>query len=134
MIGKFMRRRALVAAALAFVCFPALASAGGKKDDSVAVNGLTATLFGRTQPRGIVVVNANLALANKDDSDKVKAMLPLLHDRYLQILTQLASSTISLDRPINIPSLTLAMQQATDKVLGGRVAAVQITSAMTQRL
>lgn len=134
MIGIFIRKWAVVAAALALICLPALASAGGKKDNSVAVGVLTATLFDRTRARGVVVVNANLALANKDNSDQVTAMMPRLHDRYLQILAQQASSTISLDRPINVAALTSVLQQATDKVLGNGIAAVQITSALTQRL
>lgn len=135
MTGIFLRRLGILAAALSLMCLqPALASEGGKKKSSpyVSMGTLTATLFDQMRPRGVVLVEVNLALKNPDDNEKVTALLPLLHDRYMQILTRLASNTFSVNRPINLPYLTTSLQQVTDQVVGGGIAAVQITSAMTQ--
>jgi flagellar basal body-associated protein FliL len=106
----------------------------GDKSPYISVGKLTATLFDQMRARGVVIVDINLALANMENKDKITAMLPLLHDRYLQILSQLASSTYSLNRPIDLPFLTAALQRATNKIAGGEIASVQITNAMTQRM
>ena len=135
MIRAFFRPWGLLACALVLVCgYPALASAGGKKDKSpyIAMGTLSATLFDDMRPSGVVLVDVNLAVPKEDDKDSVNALLPLLHDRYLQILSQLASSTYQVDRPIDLAYLTQRLQKATDKVTGNGIATVQIASAMAQ--
>lgn len=137
MIGILIRRLNIPALALALLCLsPALTLAGEKGDKSpyISVGSLTATLMDNTRARGVAVVDVNLALINMADKDKVTAMLPLLHDRYLQILSQLASSTYSLNRPIDILYLTSTLQQATDKIAGNRLVTVEVTNAIIQAL
>lgn len=136
-IGIWLRRPRISAAALAILClYPTLTLAGGNDSKSpyIAVGSLTATLIDETSTRGVAVVDVNLALTNLSDKDKVKAMLPLLHDRYLQILSQQASSTYSLSRPIDIVFLTSMLQQATDKIAGSGLVTVMVTNAILQRL
>jgi flagellar basal body-associated protein FliL len=135
MIRKYFRSLVWLAALLPLLsAFGAVASEGKSKSPNIAVEGLTANLFDRGMPAGLLVVGVNLALADAEKANQINAMMPRLRDRYLQVLGQLGASTYRMDRPVNIPQLAQFLQQATDKIIGQDIAKVEISGLFTQRL
>lgn len=136
MKSGFLPRLCLLAAfATGMTLEPACAAEAVKPPEAVniPVDGLSVTLFDRARARGVLMLSLNLALHDSSRKDAVMAKMPRLQDSYMQIVSQLASTTYRVDRPINIPGLTSRLQQATDKVLGATIAKVAIGSAVTRR-
>lgn len=136
MKSTFLPRLCLLAALAAGAALePAFASEAVKPPQAVNIpmGGLSVTLFDQARAKGLLMISLNLALRDSSKKDAVMAKMPRLQDSYMQIVSQLASTTYRVDRPINIPGLTFRLQQATDKVLGAAIAKVAIGSAVTRR-
>lgn len=125
-----------VFALILLVAGPVQAESDSGHDGSpnIALRTLSVTLFERSRARGLLFIDVNLALHSPEDRDDVVKTMPRLRDRYLQIVSQLATTTYQVDKPVNLPFLTAALQRATDQMLGENRALVQIGGASTRRL
>ncbi len=133
---NFMSAAGWVFIMLLLAASPVHAETGSGHDGSsnIALRTLSVTLFERSRARGLLFIDVNLALHSPDDRDDVVKTMPRLRDRYLQIVSQLATTTYQVDKPVDLPSLTAVLQRATDQLLGENRALVQIGGASTRRL
>lgn len=84
--------------------------------------------------RGLLSVDVGLELSDPDDRDEIEEVLPRLRDRYLTVLSNLASNRIDIRRPVDIDAINGLLQAATDKTLGRGKARVLVGGATVRRL
>ena len=84
--------------------------------------------------RGLLSLDVGLELSDPDSRPDVEKLMPRLRDRYIQVLTYLASNRIDVTRPVDIDALNSVLQTATDRTLGAETARVLVSGATVRRL
>ena len=119
-----MRRSILalsLVSSLVSLAAPALASEGGKKkgggETFVTMPTLTASMFRPNGRRGVMTVEAGLDIADKGLRERAEQSKPRLRDAYVRALQAQAAAVAPGTAP-NPDAIGLALQQATDQVLG----------------
>lgn len=95
---------------------------------------LTVSVLRDARVRGLLSVDLTLELARHDERAAIERIMPRLRDQLMLTLTQLAANRLDIDRPLDLPTLTAALQQVIDRVIGESKARLLIGGATVRRL
>ncbi|RMF07860.1 MAG: hypothetical protein D6763_11350 [Alphaproteobacteria bacterium] len=95
---------------------------------------MVVSVFRDMRVRGLLSVDVGLELSEPDDRGDIERILPRLRDRYLRVLSQLASNRIDVRRPVDIDAINRALQAVTDRALGQDKARVLVGGATVRQL
>lgn len=95
---------------------------------------LTVSVLRDARVRGLLSVDLTLELARLDERAAIERIMPRLRDQLMFALTQFAANRVEIDRPLDLPTITAALQQVTDRVIGESKARLLIGGATMRRL
>lgn len=95
---------------------------------------LTVSVMRDARVRGLLSVDLTLELARLDERAAIERIMPRLRDQLMFALTQLAANRLDIERPLDLPTLTAALQQVIDRVIGESKARLLIGGATVRRL
>lgn len=133
-------RAASLLLAVALVAGPPCLAAG--PDDKpklgeqrfIILEPLTVSVLRDARVRGLLSVDLTLELARLDERTAIEKIMPRLRDQLMFALTQLAANRLDIERPLDLPTITGALQQVTDRVIGESRARLLIGGATVRRL
>ena len=106
----------------------------GDNPSFVTIDPMIISILQGVQNTGLMSVTVRLKLEEESERADVENLRPKLRDRYVVLLSRLASSSLEIDRPLNIPRLQKLLQRETDKVVGEGKTELLIIDASTREL
>lgn len=106
----------------------------GDNPSFVTIDPMIISILQGVQNTGLMSVTVRLKLEEESERADVESLRPKLRDRYVVLLSRLASSSLEIDRPLNIPRLQKLLQRETDKVIGEGKTELLIIDASTRAL
>jgi|GEM_PF-3244781 len=106
----------------------------GDNPSFIIIDPMIISILQGARNTGLMSVTVRLKLEEEGERAHVESLRPKLRDRYVVLLSRLASSSLEIDRPLNVPRLQKLLQRETDKVLGETKTLVLIIDASTRAL
>ncbi|HEY8352454.1 MAG TPA: hypothetical protein VIK87_07905 [Sphingomonadales bacterium] len=131
-------RRLFLALAVIFgsIASPAMAADAPRLGEPryLTLEPVTVSVLRDSRVRGLLSLDLTLELARLDDRAQIERIMPRLRDQFVFTLTRLAASRLDVDQPLDLPVITAALQEVTDRVLGESRARLLIGGATLRRL